>query len=112
MCLYNTGLTCDTASTHTCLCQATNSYWSATLNKCLTYRTYTQSCDATYLCNINQPNLACIAAPYCICPTTVGANSCDCPMTPTQYYWDTSALGEFFYLRIITAYFWFIIASI
>ena len=74
-----------------CKCQIANQYWGSNLAKCLTYRNYTDLCDADYLCNINQMNLTCYAASTCSCPTPVAANACDCP--PDQYF-DTINLGN------------------
>ena len=88
-CQYKTNLTCDLRD-NLCKCQIANQYWSTTLLTCLTYRNYTQSCNSTLLCNINQVNLTCYSSSTCNCPTTVSSNSCDCP--PDQYF-DTVNLG-------------------
>ena len=97
MCLYNSGLTCDT-TVHLCKCQTANTYWEPVTQKCLLYRNYSQSCDSTYLCNVNQNQLTCLNSSSCICPLNVAAYSCDCPMTPTELYWDTTTLGYAFFV--------------
>jgi heme/copper-type cytochrome/quinol oxidase subunit 3 len=92
-CQYNVNLTCDLRD-NLCKCQIANQYWSTTLQQCLTYRNYTQSCNSTYLCNINQVNLTCSSSPTCNCPTSgLAANSCDCAI---DQYFDTVALGIVF----------------
>ena len=96
MCWYNSGLTCDT-TVKLCKCQSANTYWDLSSKTCLLYRNYSQSCNSTNLCNVNQNNLTCLASPTCNCPTNVAANSCDCPMTPTELYWDTTTLGYAFF---------------
>jgi hypothetical protein len=90
-CQYNVNLTCDLRD-KLCKCQIANQYWSTTLKKCMTYRNYSQPCDSTNLCNINQVNLTCFASTNsnCNCPTTSVAGTCDCAI---DQYFDTVALG-------------------
>ena len=90
-CQYNVNLTCDLRD-NLCKCQIANQYWSTTLKKCMTYRNYSQPCDSTNLCNINQVNLTCFASTNsnCNCPTTSVAGTCDCAI---DQYFDTVALG-------------------
>ena len=57
-CQFNVNLTCDLRD-NLCKCQIANQYWSTTLKKCLTYGNYSDSCNSTNLCNINQVNLTC-----------------------------------------------------
>ena len=103
-CQYNVNLTCDLRD-KLCKCQIANQYWSTTLKKCVAYRNYSQSCDSTYLCNINQVNLTCFALPTCNCPPPSVANTCDCAI---DQYFDDVALGFciFFSFRYIKSFFY------
>ncbi len=90
VCLFQTNLTCS--ATGQCECLQTNQYWSSSLNKCLIYRGYGDSCDSDaspiYLC---KTGLTCQLTPTCMCPQTVGNSSCDCLITQ---YWDGTSKND------------------
>jgi hypothetical protein len=72
-----------------CVCNSTTQFWSSILGVCTNLYKYTESgcssdtqCLSTLICN-NSTNTK------CTCPTSLTANTCDCPRSyGYEYYWN------------------------
>jgi hypothetical protein len=72
-----------------CVCNSTTQFWSSILGVCTNLYKYTESgctsdseCASTLICN-NSTNTK------CTCPTSLTANTCDCPRSyGYEYYWN------------------------